>query len=183
VHVKTGRKEKRVEVATTNGKVSLLPLEQSLNVCFERIAVTGSLTNGDHATKPEFKEFNNYTMAVQPGQELIVQAKPTGGHNMMDGITLLEPACDMCDAVLHLALIVQRWLIVQCCYPWFTRHGCICPLLFTAFVVVYALYNPCFMKPSSNADAVMPKCIIMELAAVSSIALHCCGVMQLACLS
>lgn len=80
VHVKTGRKEKRVEVATTNGKVSLLPLEQSLNVCFERIAVTGSLTNGDHATKPEFKEFNNYTMAVQPGQELIVQAKPTGGN-------------------------------------------------------------------------------------------------------
>lgn len=135
MHVKTGRKEKRVEVATTNGKVSLLPLEQSLNVCFERIAVTGSLTNGDHATKPEFKEFNNYTMAVQPGQELIVQAKPTGGHNMMDGITLLEPACDMCDAVLHLALIVQRWF--DC--------AMLLPLVYTAWLYMsFAIH--CFCR-------------------------------------
>lgn len=83
MRVKTGRKEKLVTVATSNGRVSLLPLERDLNVTFERVAVKGRDGDGDSATStPAFKDFNNYNMDVQPGQELIVEAKPTGGrHN------------------------------------------------------------------------------------------------------
>jgi len=81
VHVKTGRKEKRVAVAAVNGQLSLLPLEQSLNVTFERIAVVGCPGNSNSATSnPEYKEFDAYDMAVQPGQEVFVEAKPTGGN-------------------------------------------------------------------------------------------------------
>jgi hypothetical protein len=99
VRVKTGRKEKLFKVATSNGQVSLLPLERDLNVIFERVAVKASDSDGGSATStPAFKDFNNYNMDVHPGQELIVEAKPTGGrHETVNSVTRCcsEP-CQVC---------------------------------------------------------------------------------------
>jgi hypothetical protein len=83
VHIKTGRDEKSVKVAAVDGQVSLLPLERDLNVTFERIAVMGSSSSSSSSTttNPQFQKFRAYDMAVQPGEEVFVEAKPkiTGG--------------------------------------------------------------------------------------------------------
>jgi hypothetical protein len=84
VHIKTGRDEKSVKVAAVDGQVSLLPLERDLDVTFERIAVMGSPSSSSSSsttTNPQFQKFKAYDMAVQPGEEVFVEAKPkiTGG--------------------------------------------------------------------------------------------------------
>jgi len=82
VHVKTGPDEKSVKVAAVKGQVSLLPLERDLDVTFVRIAVMGSSSSSIATISPQYQKFSAYDMAVQPGDEVIVEAKPknTGGN-------------------------------------------------------------------------------------------------------
>jgi len=68
-----------------------------LNVIFERIAVTGRPgDNTETILNPEFKDFNEYDMAAQPGQEVFVEAKPTGGQKTVNAMHLETGFCIVC---------------------------------------------------------------------------------------
>ncbi len=79
VHIIKGGEERPTRMLpVVRGQVDVGALEQAENVHFEQVAVVQGGDVNARPTREDFQRFRHYRIAVQPGQEVFLKAKPAG---------------------------------------------------------------------------------------------------------
>ncbi len=79
VHViKDGKELPTWELPIVDGKVDVALVAQNEGVRFQQVAVLQGGGVNAQPMREDFQEFRHYNVAVQPGQEVFIKAKPAG---------------------------------------------------------------------------------------------------------